>query len=268
MEDITASTSAASPMPSRETPTSSYRRAVRPGYRHAQRPLNRQRDPIGRDFGSRDSAWKGRHRRSDRATDRPPPLDPFEPVVLFVLGYGVMFVLRPAAMALRDDRVYEGPRATLDVSAGFTEMLVLALLGAAAFVVGYESGLGRRLACLHKPTGAEPPLPRLARAAVLVGLLGALAFVVALASSGGIRAVGDVIRAGDTADLETGGASMYAWFLVLVTIPATLVLVRAALERRTRLLIAIASAFVALVLVQSVPFRSRITHQSSLPRSR
>jgi|SRR5215211_9194338 hypothetical protein len=196
MEDITPSISAASPMPSRETPTSSYRRAVRPGYRHAQRPLNRQRDPIGRDFGSRDSAWKGRHRRSDRATDRPPPLDPFEPVVLFVLGYGVMFVLRPAAMALRDDRVYEGPRATLDVSAGFTEMLVLALLGAAAFVVGHESGLGRRLACLHKPTGAEPPLPRLARAAVLVGLLGALAFVVALASSGGIRAVGDVIRAG------------------------------------------------------------------------
>jgi len=61
-----------------------------------------------------------------------------------------------------------------------------------------------------------------------------------------------VIRAGDTADLETGGASMYAWFLVLVTIPATLVLVRAALERRTRLLIASASAFVALVLVQSV----------------
>jgi O-antigen ligase len=61
---------------------------------------------------------------------------------------------------------------------------------------------------------------------------------------------------------------MYAWFLVLVTIRATLVLVRAALERRTRLLIAIASAFVALVLVQSVPFGSRITHQSSLPRSR
>jgi O-antigen ligase len=61
---------------------------------------------------------------------------------------------------------------------------------------------------------------------------------------------------------------MYAWFLVLVTIPATLVLVRAALERRTRLLIASASAFVALVLVQSVPFRSRTTHQSSLPRSR
>jgi O-antigen ligase len=61
---------------------------------------------------------------------------------------------------------------------------------------------------------------------------------------------------------------MYAWFLVLVTIPATLVLVRAVLERRTRLLIAIASAFVALVLVQSVPFRSRTTHQSSLPRSR
>jgi hypothetical protein len=185
--------------------------------------------------------------------------DPFEPVVLFALAYGVMFVLRPAAMILRDERVYEGPRATLDVSAGFTEMLVLALLGATAFVVGYESGLGRRLARLHKPTGDEPPLPRLAGAAVLMGLLGALALVFALAWSGGMRAVGDVIRAGNTADLETGAASMYAWFLVLVTIPAALVLVRVALERRTMRLIGVASAFVALVLVQSVPFGSRIT---------
>jgi hypothetical protein len=185
--------------------------------------------------------------------------DPFEPVVLFVLAYGVMFVLRPAPMILRDERVYEGPRRTLDVSAEFTEMLVLALLGAVAFVVGYELGLGRRLSRVHKPTVDDPPLGRIAGAAVLVGLLGAVAFVFALASSGGVRALGDIIRAGNTADLETGAASMYAWFLVLVTIPAALVLVRAALERRSRLLIALAFAFVALVLVHSVPLGSRIT---------
>ena len=72
--------------------------------------------------------------------------DPFEPIVLFGIAYGVMFVVRPAAMIATHHLAYNGPRTSTDVSATFTKMLVLALIGAVAFVAAYEAPLGGRLA--------------------------------------------------------------------------------------------------------------------------
>ena len=72
--------------------------------------------------------------------------DPFEPIVLFGIAYGVMFVVRPAAMIASHHLAYDGPRTSTDVSATFTKMLVLALLGGVAFVAAYEAPLGGRLA--------------------------------------------------------------------------------------------------------------------------
>ena len=71
--------------------------------------------------------------------------DPFEPIVFFVLSYGTMFVVRPAAMIGRDE-YYFLFAPYVDIRATFDEMLVLALLGALAFVLGYFLPLGRQLA--------------------------------------------------------------------------------------------------------------------------
>ena len=95
--------------------------------------------------------------------------DPFEPIVLAVLAYGVMFVVRPAAMIADDARVFVGPRETLDVSATFTETLLLALLGAVSLVVGYEfvgrpspaalGDVGKRASALPRWSAPRSRLP-------------------------------------------------------------------------------------------------------------
>ena len=72
----------------------------------------------------------------------------------FATAYGVMFVVRPAAMLAKDAVSYTGPRTTLDVSATFTEMLAIALLGAVSFVAAYELVLRR--AERHTATVAGP----------------------------------------------------------------------------------------------------------------
>src|SRR5439155_104033 len=85
--------------------------------------------------------------------------DPFEPIVLFVLAYGVMFVTRPAAMVADHHLAYDGPRMSTDVSATFTKMLVLAFLGAVAFVAGYEISLVRRPLSAHVRAPWHPIQP-------------------------------------------------------------------------------------------------------------
>ena len=79
--------------------------------------------------------------------------DPFEPIVVFVLAWGVMFVVRPLAIAIRDDTNFYG----VDIEPTLDEAVLLGLVGAVAFVVGYEtsSGAGSR----HEP---RPPRLRIA----------------------------------------------------------------------------------------------------------
>jgi hypothetical protein len=82
--------------------------------------------------------------------------DPFEPIVLFAVVYGAMFVIRPSAMLTRGDLVYEGPRTTLDIPATYTKMLVVGLVEAIGFVAGYlpPAGPGLR-AERRRPRGRE-----------------------------------------------------------------------------------------------------------------
>src|SRR5439155_13439751 len=79
--------------------------------------------------------------------------DPFEPIVLFVLAWGVMFVVRPTAMLVDGDLSYFG----LDISATLPRALMLAFTGGVAFLVAYEVHVGRRLARrLPSPRVLEP----------------------------------------------------------------------------------------------------------------
>src|SRR5919108_3333228 len=186
--------------------------------------------------------------------------DPFEPIVVFAVAYGVMFVVRPTAMLSDDSLVYEGPRAALDVSGTFTEMLTFALLGALGFVAGYETFFGARLARMHR----RPPVlsrdARLVLAAVLFALVGACSYALLVLSSGGVEFLDAILRLGrETEALEPGGASMYARFLFLIVVPAALVLLALGLERRSAPLIVVALSLAAVVAAQASPLGSRLT---------
>jgi hypothetical protein len=184
--------------------------------------------------------------------------DPFEPIVLFAVAYGVMFVVRPTAMIVTDSFTYAGPREALDVSHSFTEMLSLALTGAIAFVVGYVLPLGGRWAGVYRrqPRPRNLRIQRLVAATIVVALVGLGSLGLFLASSGGVAAVKGFFRAGNTA-LPEGGASDYARYAFLAVVPATLILLGVALERRSKALL-IAALFLGVAFfTYSIPTGGR-----------
>lgn len=186
--------------------------------------------------------------------------DPFEPIVLFALVYGIMFVVRPAAMVVTDSLVYEGPRQSLDVSGTFTEMLLLALAGGVAFVFGYALPAGERVARAHR--GPHPGLDvgRLVVAALLTALAALSAFGVFLATSDGLETLRSIVQGRADSELgEAMSASMYLWFAFILLVPATLVLLAIAFERRHIPLIAVSVCLAALFLARSVPLGNRIS---------
>jgi hypothetical protein len=181
--------------------------------------------------------------------------DALEPIVVFALAWGVMFVLRPAAILIRDDTVFYG----VDIEAGLDKAILLGLLGAVAFVVGYELSFGSRLA------RRLPPPPASVRAGV--------ALVAAFATAGiGLALLGLVLLPSKGLDgIETflDGRSLelneliqrstiYLWYGSLLVIPAALVGVALAVSRRTPAYIAAAAVLFGLALVRTVPTGNRI----------
>jgi hypothetical protein len=185
--------------------------------------------------------------------------DPFEPIVLFALAYGIMFVVRPAAMLVTDSLAHDGPRQTLDISGTFTEMLVVALVGGVAFVFGYALPAGERLARAHRGPRPRLDVGRLVVAALLTALAALLAFGIFLATSDGLETLRTIVQGGAGSELgEAMSASMYLWFAFFLLVPATLVLLAIAFERRHIPLIAVSVCLAALFLARSVPLGSRI----------
>jgi hypothetical protein len=184
--------------------------------------------------------------------------DPFEPIVLFALAYGVMFVVRPAAMLVDHHLAYDGPRTSTDVSGTFSKMLVLALVGAVAFVVAYETSIGRRLASGWRGLG-ELATPRVVAVALITGGVGVASFVAFLASSGGSSSLSLIFR-GRTSELskDVAGTTFYLWYSFFLLVPAALVLVAIGLERGRKLLLLAGLALGALFLLRTVPLGARI----------
>jgi hypothetical protein len=184
-------------------------------------------------------------------------LDPFEPFVLFVLAYGVMFVVRPAAMLGEHKLVFEGPIRALDVSPHFTLMLVLALVGAVAFSVGYELPQVRRIAA--RKAGNRGFVDDRRLIALVAGLtaLGILAFTAFAAAGDGFRTVGEILHANKTALSEGEGTYRYLWLAFFVLIPAALALYGLGLEVRRRWIIACSAVVATLVLLRAVPLGNR-----------
>jgi hypothetical protein len=182
-------------------------------------------------------------------------LDPFEPIVLFALAYGVMFVLRPAVMLAEDTTRFWG----VEFGETLPRALLLAFLGAVAFVCAYELTPGS-----SRGAGA-PTADRLDRsaatvAALAVGLVGLAAFVVLLPTSDPVEALRLVLggRSEELRDIVLD-SSTYLWYGSWMLAPAALVLTGLALEARNRLSLWVCAAVaLALTLLRTVPLGSRL----------
>jgi hypothetical protein len=185
--------------------------------------------------------------------------DPFEPYLFFAAAYGLMFVVRPAAMLASDSLAYEGPRRLLDVSATFTEMLVLALLGAIGFVTGYAAPVGRGLAQRRPRSEESLDIRRLMVLAAALAGIGLVAFSVTLAIEGGLSTVAEIFRSGSSAD--TGEAAenyRYLWMSFLFLIPSALVFLAIGLRTRKRLAFLTFALLSTLILLRTIPLGHRM----------
>jgi hypothetical protein len=184
--------------------------------------------------------------------------DVFEPIVFFAVGYGVMFVARPASMVASHHLAYDGPRVSTDVSGTFAEMLVIALLGAIAFIVGYETSLGSRLANRWRGLGNLTG-QSLVRASFVTAAVGIVSFLVLIIHAGGFSGFTLLLR-GRTAELSSSveQTSFYLWYSSFLLVPATVTLLATGLERRRKVLIFAAVAFGAVFLLRTVPVGARI----------
>lgn len=183
--------------------------------------------------------------------------DPFEPLFLFVVAYGVMFVVRPAVMIAQDRLVFYGPSGTFDVSAAFTEMLVLALLGALAFSSAYALPLARRPASRREDERAADDR-RLVTGSLLLAVLGTLAFGIFLFAADGIRTLTAILGSDHSALAGAVETYRYLWLAFFVLVPAAIALLGLGLERRRKTFVACSMVLAALVLLRVIPLGNRI----------
>jgi hypothetical protein len=180
--------------------------------------------------------------------------DPFEPIVLFSLAWGAMFVVRPASMLVDDHAGFWG----VDVLPTLPRAVLLALVGAVGFVVGYELRAGRSVA-----RRLPIPTPIVHGAAVAGALVAAgvavVALAVALPVSDGLEAL-RILVSGRSEELGAllADESTYVWYGSLLSAPASLVLLGVALRRPTVLAVAALAAAVVLALARVAPTGGRI----------
>jgi hypothetical protein len=180
--------------------------------------------------------------------------DPFEPIVLFALAYGVMFVVRPASMLVNDERTFWG----VEVLPTLPRALVLALVGAVAFVTGYELRTGR-VAANRLPT-PRPIDTRIALGAALAAsAIALIALVVFLPASEGAASL-KLLLGGRSHELGLllHDKSTYVSNGSLLFAPAAFILVALALRRPSPYLIAGAAIVSGLALLRVAPVGGRM----------
>jgi hypothetical protein len=183
--------------------------------------------------------------------------DVFDPLVVFAVAYGVMFVLRPGYMLVTHVAEYTLAGITVDITRTFTEMQILGLLGAVAFVVGYEWVFGitvQRVRTWRTPS--EPPVAATASVATAVAVVGGLGVIAFLVSIGGPQ----VLFAGRSeAYFEVlGGASKYLYYAPTLLIGAALLYLVAWSQVRRSLYIVGFVLCVGLLLLVRAPIGSRL----------
>ncbi len=181
--------------------------------------------------------------------------DPFDPSVIFFLAWGVMFVVRPAAILIRGDTNFYG----VDIGSTLDRAVFLGLLGAVGFIVGYHLPVGRRLA----RAAPGPPGPYASSTAVaaafVVSALGMLALALILLPHGGLHAVDTFVSGRSMAfDQILAQSTSYLWWSSLLVVPAGLAGLAIALVDPKPLTIVSAVVLLALALFRTLPIGNRI----------
>jgi hypothetical protein len=178
--------------------------------------------------------------------------------VVFALAYGTMFVVRPAAMIARDE-YYFLFAPYLDIRTTFNEMLLLALLGAVAFQVGYFVPLGRRIAA-RAPSPRRDLIPRrLVAVSLFAASVGLLLFALFVDRAGGLPALSIVLggRSDELQDLIVEAPKYLYYGPVLLAGPAIL-LSALAFERKSTAVAVMALVLVTLNVVIRGSYGSRL----------
>lgn len=189
-------------------------------------------------------------------------LDPFEPIVVFAVAYGVMFLVRPLAMIVDGDFDYVRPTATIPVADAFPTLLAAALIGAAAFVGGYSASLGRRVARRMAPPPSRfdtSSIVAIACGVALIGVASFLAFLVFATRRVGVSGLA-LFFAGRSPALTDAlrSAPGYLNHGPMLLIPASLVLLAVGQARRDRRISVLGAAAGLLLVLRATPGGNRI----------
>lgn len=185
--------------------------------------------------------------------------DPFEPIVVFAFMWTLMFVLRPATMLAGGDFSFAPwPSHVIDLRPTFNFALVLALLGALAFVAGYALPAGRNLALRARPPGAPSPR-RIVTLSTAAAALGTALFALFLLRNGRGAAL-NTLLAGRSSTLygDVANATNYAWQGAWLLVPASLCLFAVAKVRRSFAVLVLALAVSGVLLLRTIPTGQRI----------
>jgi len=164
-----------------------------------------------------------------------------------------MFVVRPASMLVREERLFWG----VDVLPTLPRALGLALIGAVSFVVGYELRVGRRLAV--RLPAPRPVHSRLAAASAFVTAgIAVGTLLILLPVSEGLDSL-RILVSGRSAEFgELLQTSTYITNGSFLLVPAAIVLVGLAIRDRTPLLLGAAAIVLTLALARVAPAGGRI----------
>lgn len=159
--------------------------------------------------------------------------DPFEPLVVFCVAWGAMFVLRPLAMLSENNFTFDYSP-SLDLHQTFNKMLLLALLGAISFMVGYYSSAGSKLARRAPAPPSKYQFNLVVIGATGAALLGLLGLVALIHQVGGLSQLNAAAQ-GRSAYLNIiHRANVYLAYSPVLLVGATLIYYAVGFEQRSR----------------------------------
>lgn len=181
--------------------------------------------------------------------------DPFEPVFIFALAWGAMFVVRPTAMLIRDDLIFFG----VDIGPTLDKAMLLALLGGSAFVVGHEAFLARILSSRAPRVSSAWSSTRALVGACIAAGLGTAFLAAFLFSIDGASAIGTFLRGRSSEwDALIRDSPLFLWWLSLLVVPAALVAFMVAMTRPRVREVLLAAFLIGLALLRTLPTGSRL----------
>jgi len=188
--------------------------------------------------------------------------DVFEPIVVFVVAWGTMFVVRGAAIILMEQYDYIRPTRSIPIEETLWEALLLALVGGAAFVAAYMSPIGVRLARL----APAPPRRYRSRTVIFWALLAtafagtvSIGFLVVAGSQIGVSGLLLLVQ-GRTLALTRVVRSVpaYVSHASYLLTPAAIVLFAIGYARRDRWFLAASAVAAGLLVLLVAPKGGRI----------